>query len=117
MINKEIFTSWELYAFIAFVGGVMYLMVFKPQVLFAFFRFQRNIFINLKKERLPDWTKAPEWAKYVAQDQNGTWRWHFQKPKLTNGYWTSNLPTSYNHAGFSKINGNSFEKSLQSKPK
>lgn len=117
MSIKQIFSSWEFYFFMGFVSLSLYLMFFKPKVLFAFFRFQKNLILNLKKERLPDWSKAPEWAKYVAQDQNGTWRWHFQKPKLTNGYWTSALPTKFNHAGFSKINGNSFEKSLQAKPK
>lgn len=117
IINKEIFSSGEFYYFIAFVVITMGLMIFKPSVLFAFFRLQRNLIINLKRERLPNWAKAPDWARYVAQDKTGTWRWHFNKPKLVDGFWTSKNISSYDHAGYSKIVEKSFEKSLQERPK
>lgn len=117
IISEEVLQSGELYFFLGFVLVVMILMYFRPKVLLAFFRIPRNIFINLKKEQLPDWSKAPKWAKFVAQDSNGTWRWHYHKPKLVDGYWISVLPTTFNHAGFSKISEKSFEKSLQAKPK
>lgn len=117
IISKEVIQSGELFFFLGFVAIMMFLMYKKPQVLLAFFRAQRNLFINLKKERLPDWNKAPEWARYVAQDQNGTWRWHYKKPKLENGFWVSQAISKFDHAGFSKISEKSFEKSLQAKPK
>lgn len=117
VINKEIFSSGEFYFFVGFVLITMGLMIFKPSLLFAFFGLQRNLFINLKKEKLPDWSKAPEWARFVAQDQNGTWRWHFKKPKLVDGFWVSVFISKYDHAGYSKIIEKSFEKSLQEKPK
>lgn len=92
-------------------------MHFKPNVLLAIFRIPRNLFINLKKDKLPDWAKAPQWARYVAQDCTGTWRWHFRKPKLVNGVWVSASMSKYDHAGYSKIFEKSFENSLQEKPK
>jgi len=117
IISKEVLNGWELYVFLGIVFLFMGLMLFKPKILLGFFRFQRNLFINLKKQRLPDWSKAPGWAKYVAQDSTGTWRWHFKKPKLVDGFWVSQAISKYDHAGFSKIVEKSFEKSLQEKPK
>lgn len=28
----------------------------------------------------PDWKDAPEWAVWLAQDEDGLWWWHEQKP-------------------------------------
>ena len=36
----------------------------------------------------PNWDDAPEWANYLAQDEDGTWFWYSYKPVITNGeYW------------------------------
>lgn len=35
----------------------------------------------------PEWGSAPEWAKYLAQDDNGRWYWYERKPKQHKGYW------------------------------
>jgi hypothetical protein len=37
-----------------------------------------------------DWSKAPEWAKFVARDSNGIWAWYEHNPRLVGGsYYTS----------------------------
>jgi hypothetical protein len=33
----------------------------------------------------PEWKDAPEWAKYLAMDEDGTWWWYEFEPKLGNG--------------------------------
>jgi hypothetical protein len=38
----------------------------------------------------PDWSKAPEWAKFVAQDENGIWYWYEASP--ARGYSSWELP-------------------------
>jgi hypothetical protein len=37
----------------------------------------------------PDWGSAPKWAKYVACDRDGVWRWHRLKPRLCWRSWSS----------------------------
>lgn len=41
----------------------------------------------------PDWKDAPEGARWLAMNENGSWFWHFKKPKLTKTrfgcYWHS----------------------------
>lgn len=29
----------------------------------------------------PDWKYAPEWAKYLAMDEDGSWFWYENEPK------------------------------------
>ena len=28
----------------------------------------------------PDWKDAPEWANYLAMDEDGYWCWYLRKP-------------------------------------
>lgn len=38
----------------------------------------------------PDWKDAPEWANWLAKDQdNLTWYWHEQKPMFNGDEWLS----------------------------
>lgn len=37
----------------------------------------------------PSWDDAPRWARYLAQDANGTWWWYEQKPQLFDDFWWS----------------------------
>lgn len=30
----------------------------------------------------PSWKDAPEWAKYLAMDEDGTWTWFEEKPEI-----------------------------------
>ena len=31
---------------------------------------------------MPDWSQAPEWAQYCAQDRDGSWAWFKDKPEI-----------------------------------
>ena len=42
----------------------------------------------------PDWSKAPEEAKYLAQDHNGMWCWYKRPPTMLNWGWRANGPWS-----------------------
>lgn len=34
----------------------------------------------------PDWSKAPSWSKYLAQDKDGQWFWWEKEPCVTKGF-------------------------------
>ncbi len=38
----------------------------------------------------PDWTKAPEWANYIAMDSNHEWYWHENEPEMMFNWWNQN---------------------------
>lgn len=43
----------------------------------------------------PDRNKAPGWAMWLAQDNDGTWYWWEREPVVTGGhddFWMSGLP-------------------------
>jgi hypothetical protein len=40
----------------------------------------------------PDWSDAPEWAEWVAMDDDGEWAWFEKKPKISNGMWRPENP-------------------------
>jgi hypothetical protein len=35
----------------------------------------------------PDWSIAPEWANYLAQDRDGSWHWYQDEPKQDHEQW------------------------------
>lgn len=37
----------------------------------------------------PDWKDAPEWAKFLAMDKDGTWHWYQEElyPDQDEGQW------------------------------
>ena len=35
----------------------------------------------------PDWKDAPEWAQWVAQDDDGSWVWYAEEPECYYGVW------------------------------
>jgi hypothetical protein len=38
----------------------------------------------------PSWNDAPEWANYLAMDEDGLWCWHEEKPdKKKDCFWES----------------------------
>jgi hypothetical protein len=37
----------------------------------------------------PDWGKAPDWANWCAQDQDGQWYWYKNKPQWKDSFWAS----------------------------
>lgn len=37
----------------------------------------------------PDWKNAPEWARFLAMDENGEWWWFEHEPYKTAHFWNS----------------------------
>jgi len=35
----------------------------------------------------PSWNDAPEWAMYLAKDENGVWTWFEHEPRQSDGGW------------------------------
>lgn len=35
----------------------------------------------------PSWDNAPNWAKYLAMDEDGTWSWFENEPFLLTDHW------------------------------
>jgi hypothetical protein len=33
----------------------------------------------------PDWMDAPDWANWLAMDEDGEWFWHESKPEFSPG--------------------------------
>lgn len=40
-----------------------------------------------KQNVIIDWTRLPHWARYVAQDANGSWWVYAEKPYVANNAW------------------------------
>ena len=50
----------------------------------------RHFFADLKESSVksePDWSVAPEWANWWAQDKDGTCYWYINKPLLIETVW------------------------------
>jgi len=43
----------------------------------------------------PDWKNAPEWANYLAQDEDSRWWWFSSKPKEGDTNWYESEGKSY----------------------
>lgn len=37
----------------------------------------------------PDWKGAPEWANWLAMDEDGLWFWHEEEPRMGSESWES----------------------------
>lgn len=35
----------------------------------------------------PEWRDAPEWANYIAMDEDGTWWWFENEPRKVGNGW------------------------------
>jgi hypothetical protein len=44
----------------------------------------------------PSWNDAPEWANYLAQDENGEWTWFARKPWIVRDVFVS--PDEWDYA-------------------
>jgi len=49
---------------------------------------------------IPSWKDAPEWANWLAQDEDGSWWWFEVKPRCGLSHWElSEENTNYSYAG------------------
>jgi hypothetical protein len=42
-----------------------------------------------REEMKPDWSTAPDFARYLAQDADGTWIWFENKPEPRSHTWAA----------------------------
>jgi hypothetical protein len=65
-----------------------------------------------KLDGKPDWKDAPNWANYLAQDEDGSWWFFLNEPKQ--------LQTSWNNDGLyslmSNVKNHNWRKTLESRP-
>lgn len=59
----------------------------------------------------PQWSTAPEWANYIAQDKNGVWHWFEREPHRGPREWFKKYGSYMLEASFN------WEHSLEEKPK
>ena len=38
--------------------------------------------VTMDKDFKPDWNEAPDWAEFLAQDNDGSWYWFEEQPVL-----------------------------------
>jgi Lar family restriction alleviation protein len=53
--------------------------------------------VTKEQTNKPSWDDAPEWAQWLAQDENGYWYWHKECPTAGTQLWASGS-TIYKHA-------------------
>ena len=46
----------------------------------------------------PNWNDAPEWAQWLAQDEDGDWYWYAEKPMLQNDMYMWSNDSQYSVA-------------------
>lgn len=69
----------------------------------------------------PDWGDAPDWAKWLAQDANGSWGWYQRKPVQLRadhgaGVWDiRQIHHEWLGAGFGKLNPD-WQSTLERRP-
>lgn len=60
----------------------------------------------------PSWTRAPEWANFLAQDDDGTWYWYELEPSRGNDGW---IIGSYRGGKYEKV-PQGWEATLEGRP-
>lgn len=60
----------------------------------------------------PDWKDAPQWANWLAQDNDGVWNWFQNKPKKDGLIWSPSLG-DYMEA---QVRQNAWEKTIERRP-
>lgn len=63
---------------------------------------------------IPDWDSAPEYAQWLAQDQNGTWHWFDSKPFTLEFAWDF-ASTRYDVAFTTGIPSSNWKNTLQAR--
>lgn len=61
----------------------------------------------------PDWSKAPDWARWAAMDDDGSWYWYKRKPKCIRGCF---IDPEDDSAAIQRTFATDFRKTLQRKP-
>lgn len=71
---------------------------------------------DTQEQELIDWSKAPEWANYVAKDEDGRVYWYANKPVALVGRWSVALTALCFQAGKSVTIPGPWRCSLRQRP-
>jgi hypothetical protein len=63
----------------------------------------------------PDWSKAPDWAKYLAMDADGGWWWFEARPTMKASIWELPKLTNFSFA-LATDHLPDFSETLESRP-
>jgi hypothetical protein len=66
-----------------------------------------------KLDNKPGWKNAPDWAKYLAQDENGSWWFFSNEPKPLQTLWNNDGLDSLK----SNVKNHNWRETLESRPK
>ncbi len=65
----------------------------------------------------PDWKDAPEWARFLAMDQDGDWYWYEDKPFVNNNSWQgTQIWTGTRRTQLAKKSSSRWEETLEERP-
>ena len=68
----------------------------------------------------PDWKDAPEFAKWLAMDENGDWAWYEDKPwadeETESWVWPCPISGDWMLAGFCESTTESWRETLEARP-
>ena len=66
----------------------------------------------------PDWKDAPEWAQWLAMDEDGEWYWYENPPIETSGCWMAGKADEVPGVGRWALAalGNGWRESLERRP-
>jgi len=62
----------------------------------------------------PDWKDAPEWAQFVAQDEDGGWWWYECEPDQSSGVWSHNRTGGRVQGAVIRVSG--WKETLEARP-
>lgn len=64
----------------------------------------------------PDWKDAPEWAQWLAMDEDGSWYWYAGKPFTILAYWECHSDCNAEWAGSTPDYPVPWQGTLESRP-
>jgi hypothetical protein len=62
----------------------------------------------------PDWSTAPDFARYLAMDEDGEWFWFENKPEARNRVWM--VIPHFAHASVGKGSVSNWRDTLEERP-
>jgi hypothetical protein len=64
----------------------------------------------------PNWEDAPDWANYLAMDENGSWYWFEKEPYAKNLNYDYGMWVSKGKANLAFESGFSWDETLEERP-
>jgi len=64
----------------------------------------------------PDWKDAPEWAKFLAMDQDGEWCWYEEKPSPIKAHVLPHWRAHYGRSEVATLANKDWQNTLEGRP-